>query len=274
MPAVDELILAQLILRLSMMRGVVVAEADTLQEAEAHVADSIAEHECADPCGVALKREGNHVEHQAAVFLVIARLLRGSRFVFQRHARFPVSLLAVGSALHSLLDRSHDGKVLVEPEAIGGPTSARRRLASPSTRSSRRVSSLAACRFWAVPARYSRSYTLRGFSSRARSVGIAPGNMRTVNPRVPHREVDAHRNRGNPEFQGGKRSPIAETLRGQLVHGSTVGEIDARSFLDGGASQDGGLFAVMPIAAIRACIPEVAQDQDVVVESGEGFECW
>src|SRR4051812_26115385 len=56
-PATDDLILAQFVFALLMMRNVVVTGTDPFEETEAQIADGIAEHERTDASGIALKRQ-------------------------------------------------------------------------------------------------------------------------------------------------------------------------------------------------------------------------
>jgi len=119
-PAVDQLILPKFVFCLSMMRGVVMSQGHAVEKTEADIAHGIAEHERADARGVALESSGDHVEHQFAMLLVAARLLRGSGFGLQLDARLPVPLFAFRRALYALFDRAHDREVLIQPGAIGG----------------------------------------------------------------------------------------------------------------------------------------------------------
>ena len=75
-----------------------------------------------------------------------------------------------------------------------------------------------------------------------------------------------------PSSSEGSGVRLAEPLRGQLVHRGAVAEIDAGRLLDGGAGEDGRLFAVVAVAALGARVPEIAQHQDLVLQAGQRLE--
>src|SRR5688572_29843777 len=110
----------QLIRVLRMVRDLVVRIRNAFKEAEIHAAHSIAEHEGADASGIALKRYGDHVQHQAHMLRVALRRVRGPWDGIDSRARLPGISLWIARAIQSYLQRTHHRQVLVDANAIGG----------------------------------------------------------------------------------------------------------------------------------------------------------
>src|SRR5687767_7244626 len=102
-----------------MMRNFMMRVRDAFEEAEIHAAHGVSEHECADTSGVALKPEGDHIQHEADMFLMAQRTLRRLERRIQRDQRLPGSLGITGP-LQACLEGPYYRQVLINPGLIAG----------------------------------------------------------------------------------------------------------------------------------------------------------
>src|SRR5260370_40218116 len=141
------------------------------------------------------------------MLLVAAWLLGWSGVGSELHARRPVSLFAFRCSLPSLFDGAHDGEVLIQPRDIGGPDLGAQTLGIPEDAvEQQRVQSGGVGALDGAGAIEALVDAPRIQFARQGSVGIAPGDMRAVNPRLSHCPVHADRDSGNPAFQGRTRA--------------------------------------------------------------------
>ncbi len=203
----------------------------------------------------------------------LAGLIRGTSLRVDRYPRLPGAFRGGARALHTLFERTHDGKILVQPEAIG-----RADLCSQAAGVSqnqiqqkriglRRVGLLARRR-----AEEALIYCPRIQLSRQRSGRIAPSNVRSVNPRVSHRQIDTNGDRRYTQFQRRQRRLIGHSLSRDLVHRNAVAEIRTRRLPNGRAGEDRRLLRVVPVADLGAGIEKIAHNHQAVFEVAQRFK--
>lgn len=96
--------------------------------------------------------------------------------------------------------------------------------------------------------------------------------MGTVEAGVADVDVDAGGDRFDAEFEGRERREIAGTLGGELIHRNPVrADIVAGRASDGGAGEPAGGFDVMAVAGVGGAVPELGEDEQVVLCAARGW---
>ena len=221
----------------------------------------------ADARRVALERGGDQVEHELAVLFVAGWLLGRGFFQLQRLSGLPGPRPGGRGLLDTLLDRTHDREVFVHALAVAGSEFAAQPLGIVEHAVEQQL-----VHFRSVACRRDTGLIQPLISGARvqlawqRRVGIRPGDMRAVDARVSDREVDADGHRRDAELDRGERCAVAGALGGELVHRGAVGDIDAGRLLDRRAGEDRGLFRIVAVAAFRARVPEITEDQNLVLQ--------
>ena len=268
-PAVDLLVLVELLAVVAVVGEVVVAAVDAFEEGEIPAGDVVAEHEGRDAGGVRPEGEDHQIHHDPAMLAVVeARagvefflaaglahrlgdpLVEGVHLLEQFGREVFAGTEQVGLGLDAAFDLADRFEVLLELVLVGGTELRLEPLGIVADQVEHR---LVIGRLLLAALRAGAEQAVEGDPrvdlAGQRDGGGFPGNVGRVEAGVVDVGIDAGGDRFGAEFERGQLGPLADLLGGDLVHRDAAGrDVGAGGLGDGGAGQPAAGLHVMAVA--------------------------